>query len=200
MTNLSATSLAALFAEFPFTLLSGEPDGRPVSGVVADSRAVRPGNVFVAVSGASSDGHRFIPNAMTAGAAAVVGEQPVEGLAVPYIRVQNARQSLAHLAAAFHGYPARKLTMIGVTGTDGKTTTCNLIYQILLAAGIRAGMISTVNAVIGDEVLDTGFHVTTPDAPDPALSRFDGGGRADARRPRDHLAWVGAISRGCLRI
>jgi UDP-N-acetylmuramoyl-L-alanyl-D-glutamate--2,6-diaminopimelate ligase len=166
MTKLSPVSLADLFAEFPFTLLSGRPDSRPVSGVVADSRAVRPGNVFVAVSGGSSDGHRFIPNAIAAGAAAVVGEQPTEGLAVPYIRVQNARQSLAHLAAAFHAYPARKLTMIGVTGTDGKTTTCNLIYQILLAAGIRAGMISTVNAVIGAQVLDTGFHVTTPDAPD----------------------------------
>jgi UDP-N-acetylmuramoyl-L-alanyl-D-glutamate--2,6-diaminopimelate ligase len=64
----------------------------------------------------------------------------------------------------------RKLTVIGVTGTDGKTTTTNLIYQILLAAGVKAGMISTVNAVIGHEVLDTGFHVTTPDAHD--VQRF----------------------------
>lgn len=73
---------------------------------------------------------------------------------------------MAHLAAAFYGFPARKLTMIGVTGTDGKTTTCNLLYQILLAAGLKTGMISTVNALIGDEVLDTGFHVTTPDSPE----------------------------------
>jgi UDP-N-acetylmuramoyl-L-alanyl-D-glutamate--2,6-diaminopimelate ligase len=131
-----------------------------------DSRLVRPGDLFVAMKGGSADGHDFIANAISGGAAAVVGEKVLEELAVPYIRVEDARQSLSWLAAAFYGYPARKLTVIGVTGTDGKTTTCNLIYKILLAAGIKAGLISTVNAVIGDETLDTGFHVTTPDAPD----------------------------------
>ncbi|MBN8582893.1 MAG: UDP-N-acetylmuramoyl-L-alanyl-D-glutamate--2,6-diaminopimelate ligase, partial [Anaerolineae bacterium] len=85
---------------------------------------------------------------------------------VPYIRLENTRHSLTWLAAALHGFPARRLTVIGVTGTDGKTTTSNLLYKILIAAGLKAGMISTVNAVIGDEVLDTGFHVTTPDAHD----------------------------------
>lgn len=118
------------------------------------------------MSGGSSDGHHFIPAAINSGAVAVVGEQPIQGLTVPYIRVENARQSLASLAAAFYGYPARKLTMIGVTGTDGKTTTCNILYQIMLAAGFKTGLISTVNAVIGTEVLDTGFHVTTPEAPE----------------------------------
>ena len=91
-------------------------------------------------------------------------------VSVPYIQVENSRQALSWLAAAFYGNPGRKLTVIGVTGTDGKTTTCNLLYQILLAAGLKTGLISTVNAVIGDEVLDTGFHVTTPDAPD--VQRF----------------------------
>ena len=85
---------------------------------------------------------------------------------MPCIRVQNSRQSLTWLAAAFYGNPGRSLTVIGVTGTDGKTTTCNLLYQILLSAGFKTGLISTVNAIIGEEVLDTGFHVTTPDAPD----------------------------------
>lgn len=85
---------------------------------------------------------------------------------LPYIQVENARQSLTWLAAAFYDWPGRKLTVIGVTGTDGKTTTSNLLYRILVAAGLKAGMISTVNAVIGDETLDTGFHVTTPDAHD----------------------------------
>jgi UDP-N-acetylmuramoyl-L-alanyl-D-glutamate--2,6-diaminopimelate ligase len=80
--------------------------------------------------------------------------------------LENARQALSWIAASFYDWPGRKLTVIGVTGTDGKTTTTSLIYQVLLAAGIKAGMISTVNAVIGDEVLDTGFHVTTPDAHD----------------------------------
>jgi UDP-N-acetylmuramoyl-L-alanyl-D-glutamate--2,6-diaminopimelate ligase len=80
--------------------------------------------------------------------------------------LENPRRVLTWIAASFYDWPARKLTVIGVTGTDGKTTTTNLIYQILLAANLRAGMISTVNAVIGDKVLDTGFHVTTPDAHD----------------------------------
>ena len=83
---------------------------------------------------------------------------------MPYFQTDNPRKALAFLAAALNGNPARMLTMIGVTGTDGKTTTVNLIYNILLSCGIRAGMISTVNAVIGDETIDTGFHVTTPDA------------------------------------
>ena len=83
---------------------------------------------------------------------------------MPYFQTDNPRKALAFLAAALNGNPAHSLTMIGVTGTDGKTTTVNLIFNILLACGIRAGMISTVNAVIGDEMIDTGFHVTTPDA------------------------------------
>ena len=68
-------------------------------------------------------------------------------------------------SAAYFGHPARFMTVIGVTGTDGKTTTSNLLYQILKISGLKVGMISTVNAQIGDKVLDTGFHVTTPEAP-----------------------------------
>ncbi len=137
----------------------------PVAGVTQDSRQVQPGDVFVAVSGGALDGHRFIPDALRRGACAVVGSQPISGLSVPYIQVEDPRLALAQLAVALHDHPARSLTVIGVTGTDGKTTTANLIFHILRAAGLRAGMISTVNAVIGDETLDTGFHVTTPDAP-----------------------------------
>jgi len=159
-------SLSILFAEAPLNILSGTPDATPITGIALDNRQVQPGYLFVAMPGSSVDGHAFIPAAIQAGAAAVVGEKLLEGLSVPYIRVENSRQALTWLAGAFYGYPARKLTVIGVTGTDGKTTTCNLLYQILLTAGLKAGLISTVNAVIGDEVLDTGFHVTTPDAPD----------------------------------
>ena len=161
-----SSSLTGLFSEFPFAF-TREPGIDPqVTSISADSRQVQPGGLFVAMSGGSSDGHRFIPAAIERGAVAVVGEQPIVGLPVPYVRVENSRQALANLAAAFYDYPARKLTMIGVTGTDGKTTTCNILYQIMLAAGYKTGLISTVNAVIGPEVLDTGFHVTTPEAPE----------------------------------
>lgn len=136
-----------------------------VSGVTQDSRQVQPGDVFVAITGGSTDGHRYIPDAIHRGAGVVVGTQALSGLAVPYLQVEDSQLALAELAAGLNDFPARKLTVIGVTGTDGKTTTANLIFHILQAAGLRTGMISTVNAVIGDETLDTGFHVTTPDAP-----------------------------------
>jgi len=157
--------LKTLFSEIKTETGDQFPD-MMIEAITADSRQVKPGSLFVAVMGATVDAHRFIPDVIARGAAAVVGTQPGLILAVPYIQVADSRLSLAHLAAAFYGHPARKLSMIGVTGTDGKTTTTNLIYQVLLAAGLRTGMISTVNAVIGDQVLDTGFHVTTPDALD----------------------------------
>jgi UDP-N-acetylmuramoyl-L-alanyl-D-glutamate--2,6-diaminopimelate ligase len=132
--------------------------------IESDSRKIKPGDLFVALEGGSTDGHDFIDMAIENGAAAVVGRKSGGQLKTPYFQVDNPRRSLAFLAAALNDNPARRLTMIGVTGTDGKTTTVNLIYNILLACGIKAGMISTVNAVIGDETIDTGFHVTTPDA------------------------------------
>jgi UDP-N-acetylmuramoyl-L-alanyl-D-glutamate--2,6-diaminopimelate ligase len=137
-----------------------------VTAITSDSRKVTPGSLFVALTGDVTDGHKYITDALDKGAVAVVGESDLLGVNIPYIRVENSHHALAQLSAAFYDWPARKLTVIGVTGTDGKTTTSNLIYHILLAAGLRAGMITTVNAVIGDEVLDTGFHVTTPEAPD----------------------------------
>ncbi len=159
-------SLKKILADFPLPILEGQAAEARILRVVADSRQVVPGSLFVACTGGETDGHKFIPDAVAKGAAAVVGQQTLEGLGVPYLRVENSRQALAHLSAAFYGYPGRRLTVVGVTGTDGKTTTCSLLYRTLLGAGSKAGMISTVNAVIGDRVLDTGFHVTTPDAPD----------------------------------
>lgn len=137
-----------------------------VRGIALDSRTVEPGFLFVALKGEHADGHKYIPQAVQSGAVAVIGSQPDQGYGVPYFQTDEPRKVLAQVSAAFYGYPARKLTVIGVTGTDGKTTTCNLIYQILRQAGLAAGIISTVNAVIGDEVLDTGLHVTTPEAPE----------------------------------
>ena len=160
-------SLQHIFAELPLPFCMANVPDIPITGIAIDSRAVKAGNLFIAMKGGSSDGHDYIPKAIENGAVAVVGE--VGRIANPtyrYIGLENPRRALTWIAASFYDWPGRKLIVIGVTGTDGKTTTTNLIYQILLAAGIRAGMISTVNAVIGDEVLDTGFHVTTPDAHD----------------------------------
>jgi UDP-N-acetylmuramoyl-L-alanyl-D-glutamate--2,6-diaminopimelate ligase len=163
--DYSYMKLSKLIREFPYPHdpVSADPE---ITGVASDSRMVKPGNLFVALIGGSTDGHLYIPEAVKQGAAAIVGCLPIQGLHIPYLQVQDSRKALPHLVAAFYGFPGRNLTVIGVTGTDGKTTTTNLIYSILRQAGYKCGMISTINAVIGDQILDTGFHVTTPDAPD----------------------------------
>ena len=158
-------TLKNLFVDFPYSYPEDLP-GVEITGIAIDSRAVKPGYLFVAMQGGSVDGHDYIPKAIENGAAVIMGNRNLSGLSIPYIRLESPRQALTWLAAAFYNWPARKLTVIGVTGTDGKTTTSNIIYKILVASGIKAGMISTVNAVIGNEILDTGFHVTTPDAHD----------------------------------
>jgi len=137
-----------------------------IGGLAYDSRRVRPGDLFVAIKGLNADGHDYIPQAIERGAVAIVGERPFLRPTIPYVLVPNSRRALALLSAAFHGYPARSLRVIGVTGTDGKTTTVNLIRAILEAWGHRAGTISTVNAIIGGRCYDTGLHTTTPEAPD----------------------------------
>src|SRR6185295_19197812 len=98
----------------------------------------------------------------------VVGERRPEDVDcfVPYAQVNDGQKVVGPMASAYYGFPSRQLTVVGVTGTDGKTTTTNLIFNILQAAGIKVGMISTVNAVIGDEAIPTGLHVTTPPAPE----------------------------------
>jgi UDP-N-acetylmuramoyl-L-alanyl-D-glutamate--2,6-diaminopimelate ligase len=136
-----------------------------ITGVTDDSRRVLPGSLFVAVRGATVDGHRYIPQALAAGAAAVAGEAPYDAQVVgtqPYIQVPEAREALGWLHAAWHGYPSDRLVLTGVTGTDGKTTTTNLLYAILSDHGYDTGMVSTVNARIGAESYDTGLHTTTP--------------------------------------
>ena len=145
----------------------GNGDTCQVSAIVADSRQVTPGAVFVAVPGVSVDGHRFLGDAIARGAVAAVVECP-EALpaGLPAAIVADSRAALAQLAAAWHGYPARRLRVIGVTGTEGKTTTIELIASILEAAGEPAGMVSTVKARIAGREIDTGLHTTTPDAPD----------------------------------
>jgi UDP-N-acetylmuramoyl-L-alanyl-D-glutamate--2,6-diaminopimelate ligase len=145
--------------------------GVSIRGLACDSRQVEPGDLFVAYQGVESNGHEYIPQAIDAGAAALVVEDERyltspsgQSWPVPTVLVPDGREALAHLAAAIHGFPSRKLRLVGVTGTDGKTTTVNLIWSVLRTAGHTAGLISTVNAVIGGEQYETGLHTTTPDA------------------------------------
>jgi UDP-N-acetylmuramoyl-L-alanyl-D-glutamate--2,6-diaminopimelate ligase len=139
-----------------------------VRGVAYDSRAVRAGDLFCCLRGEHADGHRYAPVAVEAGAAAVLAERPLD-VPVAQVVVDDARAAMAPLAAAFHGHPSAAMTVVGVTGTAGKTTTTHLLAAVFEHAGMPCGVIGTL----------TGAH-TTPEAPDlqAALARF----RADGRR------------------
>lgn len=139
---------------------AADSEGVTVTGVTADSRAVRPGMVFVAVRGTVSDGHRYIPQAVEAGAVAVVAEEAVEA-DVPVCVVPDSARALGLLASAFYGYPSAKLTLVGVTGTNGKTTIATLLYEMARFCGQKAGLLSTVANRINDTVIPS-TH-TTPD-------------------------------------
>lgn len=156
-------TLGTLLQAIPEVKDSGHPE-LEIHSLTADSRQVVPGSMFVAVIGTETDGHRYIEDAVNRGAVAVVGQRDLPGSSVPYFQVPNSRLAYALLASAWYGYPSRQMVMVGVTGTDGKTTTANMLYQGLLEAGLKVGLVTTVNARIGEREYDTGFHVTTPDA------------------------------------
>jgi UDP-N-acetylmuramoyl-L-alanyl-D-glutamate--2,6-diaminopimelate ligase len=142
----------------------GEHGERSITGVTCDSRAVAPGALFVAVRGFSTDGHRYIDAAVEAGAAAVVCEElPAECRdEVTYLVVPDARKALAELSKAFYGNASDKLMIVGVTGTNGKTTTARLITSMLNASGIPAGYIGTGLCRIGSR--DIPLERTTPES------------------------------------
>ena len=167
--KVEAKPLTQLTKLLPAYTLINPTSSSLITGITSDSRRVEPGNLFVAYKGVDVDGHAYVNNALRRGAAAVVVEEG-SSLTLPAgvtcLRVPNGREALAYLSAAWYDFPGQKMTVVGVTGTDGKTSAINLIFAILRRAGRKVGMISTVNAVIGDESLDTGLHTTTPDAPD----------------------------------
>ena len=155
--------LSEILRQTPVREVLGDGE-RPVGGLTYDSRAVKPGDCFFAVRGTQADGHAFIPAAVAAGAAAVVCEQlpadPAPG--VTYVAVPDSAGAMADLAAAFYDYPSRELKLVGITGTNGKTTTATLLYDLVRALGYKAGLISTVvYRIEGREVEAT--H-TTPDS------------------------------------
>ncbi|HEX4755556.1 MAG TPA: UDP-N-acetylmuramoyl-L-alanyl-D-glutamate--2,6-diaminopimelate ligase [Candidatus Dormibacteraeota bacterium] len=143
-------------------------DGLPgvgIGGIAADSREVAPGTLFVAVSGRREDGHSHVAAAVGAGAVAVVAERPPSPpTGVPVVLVENSRVALSALAAAWYQHPSASMTVAGVTGTDGKTTTATMLWAAWRAAGLHAGLISTVDFRDGEVVVPNTTRLTTMEA------------------------------------
>jgi UDP-N-acetylmuramoyl-L-alanyl-D-glutamate--2,6-diaminopimelate ligase len=135
------------------------------TAIAYDSRQVKPGAVFFALRGVNADGTRFAPQAIANGAVAVVAETPApSGVTVPWLQVPNARAALAEAASALYGNPSEELALVGITGTNGKTTISYLLGSIFEAAGIKCGRIGTIGYRIGDRELEA--PRTTPEAPE----------------------------------
>lgn len=164
-------TLSSLLAELPdAALLRGSPE-TAVAGVDHDSRRVEPGWLFVAIHGLHVDGHQFLPEAAERGSAAVLVQRGrdarLEGVPaeVAIIEVQDSRSALSAAAAWFWDHPARSMTVVGVTGTDGKTTTAHLMTEVLGASGARVGRMGTVDVLFpGHEGGFVGGRMTTPEA------------------------------------
>lgn len=155
--------LSELLLQIPVKTLHGDANVA-VESLTYDSRAVTPGACFFAVTGTQCDGHTFIPMAVEKGASVIVCEQLPEKLTpeVSYVVVNDSSGAMADLAAAFYAYPSRELKLVGITGTNGKTTTVTLLYDLVRTLGYQAGLISTVVYKVGDRTIEA-TH-TTPDS------------------------------------
>lgn len=154
--------IKTILEELEYTVLAGN-DETEVTTLVYDSRKVEKGSVFVCISGTVRDAHDFIPEVIEKGASAVIVEKDVPvAPGVTYIKVENSREALAYMSAAYFGHPAKKLKTIGITGTKGKTTTTYMVKSILESAGIKTGLIGTIESVVGDERIPAAN--TTPES------------------------------------
>lgn len=154
--------LSQLLEHLQYEVVQGKDD-IPVTELVNDSRKVCEGSVFVCISGAVSDGHAYIADVAGKGAAAVIVEEDIEAPeSLTVIKVPDTRYGLALMSAAYFGYPADKLKVIGITGTKGKTTTTYMVKSILEGVGHKVGLIGTIEAIIGDKVIPA--NNTTPES------------------------------------
>lgn len=154
--------LSQLLERMEYEIVQGSADTE-ISTLVYDSRKVEKDSAFVCISGSVRDAHEFIPDVVKAGAAVVVVEKDVEVEEhVTVVKVKNTRLALACMSAAYFGHPAEKLKTIGITGTKGKTTTTYMIKSILEAAGIKTGLIGTIEIIIGDKHISA--KNTTPES------------------------------------
>jgi UDP-N-acetylmuramoyl-L-alanyl-D-glutamate--2,6-diaminopimelate ligase len=155
--------LFSLLTEVTVLAQHGNPDV-PVSGLTLDSRQAGPGQLFCALRGTAVDGHRFIEKAVSQGAAVVVCEELPTQLNpnITYVQVADSAVALGPIASAFYGHPSRQLQLVGVTGTNGKTTCATLLHKLLRELGYHAGLLSTVQNQIDEQVVPS-TH-TTPDA------------------------------------
>ncbi|NQS76952.1 MAG: UDP-N-acetylmuramoyl-L-alanyl-D-glutamate--2,6-diaminopimelate ligase [Peptococcaceae bacterium] len=143
---------------------AGDP-ATPIEGIAYDSRQVKPGFLFVAIEGFNTDGHSYINEAIRRGAVAVVIQHTTSVPAgIAWVRTDNSRQALALIAARFYSYPAGEMKMIGITGTNGKTTVSNLLTAVFRAAGLKCGLIGTIHNRIGEQILPVKH--TTPESLD----------------------------------
>src|SRR5919202_913418 len=163
----------------------GAPDVE-ITSLAYSTSDVQPGSLFFCVPGFRVDGHDFAPDAVERGAAALVCERALD-LGVPEVVVPDARAAMAQVAARFYGDPTAELRVVGVTGTNGKTTTAYLARELLEAAGVRCGLLGTVTSVVGG--VEAPVERTTPEGVDlQALFRkmLDGGDRACAMEVSSH--------------
>ena len=137
--------------------------GLMISGIQYDSRKVELGNLFIAVKGFQSDGHQYIRQAVDNGAIAVmISDEAYCSNEYPWILVDDCRLAMAEIGSAYYEHPSKKLKLIGVTGTNGKTTTTNLICHIIEAQGQKTGLVGTIHNRMGDRILEVSR--TTPEA------------------------------------
>jgi UDP-N-acetylmuramoyl-L-alanyl-D-glutamate--2,6-diaminopimelate ligase len=175
-------------------LMGNDAPDVEVSGLAYSSRSVVPGTLFFCVPGFRSDGHDFAPDAVARGAVALVCQRPL-GLGVPEVIVDDVRAAMGPAAARFHGDPTAELDVIGVTGTNGKTTTAFLVRHLLEAGGRQTGLLGTVKRVVGG--VEEEVERTTPEAIDVQATfraMLDGGDRACAMEVSSHALELGRVA------